>query len=411
MRKEIINQAQKLIDQNKLSEAAHALEFLLTIEPKDVGARFALAQIYIKLKENNFRAKARDHLEFLISITEGESLKGVLKLLIFNVYLTNGPISKAKQILESHGHLFSKDEAEFITLKSEELNHYIDLNNSSSRRSTLPLNISDIEVFDHAVKNYIFNEFTENASKSKKISKFFTFGSCFAGNVAREMKKKGIDVESFWVGEEVNTTFSNINLIKYILNHKTEYTDYYQTLLANTDINLLKNKLKESEAVIFTLGVAPAFFNNTGEYIPHSPSNLKNLLRNKDAEYRMSSVAENLNKLMELKTILQNETSVNKIFLTVSPVPMSASLMSRSTAVDDMESKAILRTVAGEICRKHSDYFTYFPSFEVFRWLPCFRNYSAFGLEDGSVRHVNSDMVASVVSEFINAIASKPSLN
>ncbi len=409
MRKTIINEAQKLINLNKLEEASHALEFLLTTEPKDIGTRFALAQIYITLKENNFRAKARHHLEYLVTITEGDSLKKILKLLIFNVYLTNGPVFKAKNTIDVYGELFSEEEVKFINLKTEELNLYIEKNNVTSQRSILPPNISDLEFFDHAVKNFIFNQFNENTKRSNKISKFFTFGSCFAGNVAREMKRKGIDVESFWVGEEINTVFSNINLIKFILGIETPYLEYYQELLANSDVKTLKEKLKKSEAVIFTLGVAPAFFNSAGEYVPHAPSNLKNLLRSKDADYRMSTVAENFNKLVELKKILQNETSVSKVFLTVSPVPMSASLMSRSTAVDDTESKAILRTVAGEICRKHSDYFTYFPSFEVFRWLPCFRNYSAFGLEDGSTRHANSDMVSLVVEEFINATAREQS--
>lgn len=216
MRNEIIDKAQKFINNNEYLNASYALEFLLNIYPNDVESRLVLAKIYIILKENIYRSKARAHLEFLIPITKDETLKKVLKLIITNVYLTNGPILNAKKIIDEYYYIFNQNELKVINTKISELNRYIGLDKSSTRSSTLPQNISEFNNFDYAAKNFIFKEFFEMASKHQRISRFFTFGSCFAGNVAREMKKKKINVESFWVGEEVNTTFSNLNLINYI---------------------------------------------------------------------------------------------------------------------------------------------------------------------------------------------------
>jgi hypothetical protein len=74
-------------------------------------------------------------------------------------------------------------------------------------------------------------------------------------------------------------------------------------------------------------------------------------------------------------------------------VPLNASLLTSSTIVDDSESKSILRSAAGIVSRTDPDFFIYFPSFEAFRWLPCFNNYSGFGEDDDNTRHANESMV------------------
>lgn len=106
--------------------------------------------------------------------------------------------------------------------------------------------------------------------------------------------------------------------------------------------------------------------------------------------------------------LLRKHTRVRNVVLTVSPVPLAASLHSSAAAVDDSESKSILRSAAGFVCRRNAELFTYFPSYEAFRWLPCFRDEAAFGADDGSLRHANGDMVDRVVALFIES-AGRPS--
>jgi tetratricopeptide (TPR) repeat protein len=389
------------IKNGKIEHATKILEYILIIEPRRLDLRLNLAILYIKLKENNFRSKARSHLEYIIPRAKGEILKNSLKILLNNVYLTNGPISKVKEYIKKYEEDFDPYELSLIISKLKENDLFLVDNNKKNKRSKLPDRVNEFVFFDSAIEKYIFSEFNEQVKKLDKPTKFFTFGSCFAGNVAREMKKQGIDVGNFWVGEDINTTFSNVNLIKYILGLKVDHEDYYKTILTNQNIITLKSELTSCDSIIFTLGVSPAFFDLNGNYIPHSPSNIKNIVRSTNNSYRMSTINENFEKLEELMNIIKKHTSVKNLFLTVSPVPMAASLISQSTPVDDMESKSILRTVAGKICREYPDFYIYFPSYEVFRWLPCFRQESAFGSDDGDTRHTNQEMVSKVVATFI----------
>ena len=406
MRDFILNKAADLIGTNDLEKSAHALEFLLIIEPNNHELKFSLAQIYIALKENYYRAKAKVILESLVPKTDGELRKKIIRLLITKVYLTHGPISSAADILKKYDPLFNSTEKELFLGEIEKVDRYTRRNSINSRFSKMPDQIAAFDIIEHSITNLVMREFSRGEKSIQRYNKFFTFGSCFASHVARVMKARDIDVSTFWVGEEVNTSFSNLNLINFILGNDIKNYDYYKTVLGDNNKPSLSESLKNSEAVIFTLGVAPAFFNNQGEYVPHNPSQLKNLLSGSNVRYRMSTVKENVDCLSELKRVLTEATSVNHVFLTVSPVPMAASLLSLSNAVDDSESKSILRTAAGEICRQDPEFFTYFPSFEVFRWLPCFRNEAGFGLDDGSSRHPNSDAVAIVVSEFISKACS-----
>jgi hypothetical protein len=392
----------KLLAEHRYLEATYALEFLLISAPSNLDARMVLAEIYIALKENAYRFRAGEHLEFLVEHAGGDLLNRALTILISNVYLTHGPSDKIEPLLNKFKQILDPIFCETALRKSEELNEYVKSADTKKSKSLMPDRVGSFINFDSAINNYIFNEFRLSESASDfKPRRFFTFGSCFARHVAREMLRRGLDVESFWVGEEVNTTFSNVNLIKYILNLSLNNPDYYHDLLQGSDTQRLKSKLIEADAVIFTLGVAPAFFNHNQEYIPHSPSNLRIIKRNTNIQYRFSTPEENKKVLYELKDILQTHTNAKKLYLTVSPVPLAASLLSRSAPVDDSESKSILRTTAGMLRTECPDFFTYFPSFEVFRWLSCFRDEAAFGASDGNTRHANDQMVVSVVDAFI----------
>jgi hypothetical protein len=398
---EIIDLANELIANKKYIESTHVIETILIHNPSNNYIRLNLAQIYIKLKENSYRMRAKFHLEYIInSSIEFEDIKEVVSILMFNVYLTHGGNDEATVLLNKFSQFFTGEQISFINTNLKVSTNL--LNNKNS--SVLPNKASLFDNFDYAFNNYIINQFSKTTKRKLINKKFFTYGSCFAGNVAREMKARGICINSFFVGEEVNTTFSNVNLLKYIFDQNLSNIDYYQKLLLSHDINLIKSNLITSEILIFTLGVAPAFFDNNKNYYPHSPDNLKSILRNNNVKYRFSTVDENIEELMKLKKLLIEFTNIRYVFLTVSPVPLNASLLTSSTIVDDSESKSILRSSAGIVSRTDPDFFIYFPSFEAFRWLPCFNNYSGFGEDDDNTRHANESMVKIVVNGFLKMI-------
>ena len=395
--------ARRLVQEQRHLDAAHLLEAALIMTPDDHGSRLLLARLYVLLKENHYRARARFHLEHLMDVAAPTDVTtAAANLLIKNVYLTNGPVEKILPLLERRPECFTPQDAAWIASKVAELDTYLKLDSPSRRRSTPPVYPAQVENLDLAMKGFIFKEFEAQIADKDLSGSYFTFGSCFAGNIARAMKAAGAVIESFWVGEEVNTTFSNVNLLRFILGEEVEHRDYYAAVLAGHDVAKLRAALLAADNVIYTLGLALAFFDDEQGYMPHSPANLRALMKRKSAVYRFSTVEENVAELETMRDLLSRHTKVRNVFLTVSPVPLAASLHSASAAVDDSESKAILRSAAGVMCRRNPDLFTYFPSFEVFRWLPCFRDEAAFGQDDGSLRHPNSHAVERVVSVFMD---------
>lgn len=400
---------QQLLNGGRRLDAAHALETLLLVSGDNPANRLVLARIYVVLKENHFRARARRHLEWIVEHdAPPQVLRDAASLLVKNVYLTNGPVEKAASLVGSRPEWFTEPDLVSIRAQIDTMDGYLKLGRADRRRSSPPLEVAEVENTDFALKAFIFKEFKAQAADKDVSGSFFTFGSCFARNVARAMSAAGLAVDSFWVGEEVNTTFSNLNLLRFILGEPTEHGDYYATILQGQDIGRLRASLKSADNVVYTLGVAPAFFAGDGRYIPHHPGNLRALIRDKDAEYRFSTVEENVRELRLMEELLTQHSHARNVFLTVSPVPLAASLLSSSASVDDSESKAILRAAAGIVCRERPERFTYYPSFEAFRWLPCFQDRSAFGADDGSFRHANTHLVENVVSIFLESTAAAP---
>lgn len=400
--------AQQLIRNNRHLDASHVLEANLLMQESDVVSRLLLAQTYIVLKENHYRARARHHLERIIEDgAPPEIFRIALNFLIKNVYLTNGPSEKAKSLFERYLDYFSDADRQVISGQINTIENYLRIGKYQIRSSSPPELLSDVQNNDLALKAYIFKEFNEQVVEKNHEGSYFTFGSCFAGNLARSMRSSGLNVDSFWVGEEVNTTFSNVNLLKFILGKDFGHKEYYESVMAGQDVGRLRSNLISAKNVIYTMGMALSFFEDGAKYTPHHPGNLKTLLRNAKYTYRFSTVDENVGQLEEVGWLLRRHTEVRNIFLTVSPVPLAASLRSLSAAVDDSESKAILRSAAGVICRADPELFTYYPSFEAFRWLPCFQDQSAFGRDDGGLRHANSAVVDEVVSIFLKSVKTK----
>lgn len=111
-----------------------------------------------------------------------------------------------------------------------------------------------------------------------------------------------------------------------------------------------------------------------------------------ETEFHLSSFEENLENLRHVfKTLFQHYPD-RRVVLTVSPVALEATHTGGDVVVANMESKAVLRAVAGRICREFRNVH-YFPSYE----------YSIYGNvfeEDG--RHVKKQEVANILDFFFS---------
>jgi hypothetical protein len=87
-----------------------------------------------------------------------------------------------------------------------------------------------------------------------------------------------------------------------------------------------------------------------------------------------------------------------KIILTVSPVPLTATNSGKHVLIATMQSKSILRAVAGQLSDEYS-YIDYFPSYEII-------NSAVFKgvFFEPNQRNVNPHGVSFVMDHFFNGI-------
>jgi hypothetical protein len=241
-------------------------------------------------------------------------------------------------------------------------------------------------------------------------SKVSTFGSCFAQRIGTALKERGFH---WLVTEKPPESLSRVNARKYnyhvfsartgniytvsLLKQWTEWAirgedlpdevweangRYYDPFrpriepdgFENADVARLSRQhtiksfrrcIELSDLFVFTLGLTESWVNaDQGYEYPMCPGTAageyveeKHIFRNQT----FSEIIRNLNEAIEMI----GEVNKNiRFLLTVSPVPLTATKTDKNVLVATMESKSILRAVAGQVASERHDT-DYFPSYEI----------------------------------------------
>ena len=240
--------------------------------------------------------------------------------------------------------------------------------------------------------------------------KVVTFGSCFAQHIGRALRTRGfnwfIPEQSPPGMSEANLTLFNYDLfsartgniytasllrqwVEWALGTKPVPEEYWVTDGRYFDpfrpaiepngfesleemrasracaIAAFQRAITEAKYFVFTLGLTESWFNKSKEYeYPMCPGTAagifdpaEHIFKNQPYEFVRANLMDALAKIR----------SVNKrirIILTVSPVPLTATNSCRHVLVATMESKSVLRAVAGRMS-KVNPWIDYFPSYEI----------------------------------------------
>lgn len=126
-----------------------------------------------------------------------------------------------------------------------------------------------------------------------------------------------------------------------------------RTLLAQTDV------------LVFTLGLTETWEDRRdGAIFPACPGRGQGAYDPERYTFRNLDVAENVAALDAFLAILRAQNPTARVLLTVSPVPLVATMEPRHVLTSTAYSKAVLRVAADEICRRHP-HVDYFPSYEI----------------------------------------------
>lgn len=261
-------------------------------------------------------------------------------------------------------------------------------------------------------KSVIANLILNDVPKAKFITKhtsFFTMGSCFAREIATKLQERGRATLYLEMAEHINNTFANRCAVKWAMGQcsgqpKERLDSMFETIGVTPD--RLMKIWRNADVFIYTLGVAPAFFDAaSGEFVMPKGSALNSHALAELFEFRTPSVSENLSNL---NFIFEQIRSINPdchFVITISPVPLRMTFEFNSALNADCLSKSTLRVVAHEFMQQRHRKTYYWPSFEAVRWLGAHVG-PYYGADDDSSLHISEELIGIITDLFIDHFSS-----
>lgn len=160
----------------------------------------------------------------------------------------------------------------------------------------------------------------------------------------------------------------------------------------------VRRLLKETDVLVFTLGLTEAWTDAEGGTVfPTCPGTIAGQFDPAHYAFRNFTTAEVVTDLAKVRTILQRIRPGLRLLLTVSPVPLTATMAGRHVLQATTYSKAVLRAACGELYARFEDV-DYFPSYELIA-----APFSRGAFYEPNLRSVRADGVASVMRVFFEA--------
>jgi hypothetical protein len=127
----------------------------------------------------------------------------------------------------------------------------------------------------------------------------------------------------------------------------------------------VRTLLGETDVFVFTLGLTETWADRRdGAVFPACPGRGHGAFDPDRYEFRNLGVAENVDALDRFVQLLWERNPSARVLLTVSPVPLVATMEPRHVLTSTVYSKSVLRVVADEIARRYAQV-DYFPSYEI----------------------------------------------
>lgn len=269
---------------------------------------------------------------------------------------------------------------------------------------------------EQILQNALCSIIERGSVKRAKLSKediVLTIGSCFASEIYVSLVRHGLKAETLRIEESINTTHANLLLLDSI--QKLKLHDGLEELLGGdgnigSRLRYLRDLISLSKIIILTVGVSPIVIDKKTHKIVLSKK-LREKFEKDEVLFTYSSVAENCENLIKIVEIIRSIQKDIEIYVTLSPVPLIGVPANQSVLERDVVSKSTIRLAIEEASKRVR--FTYWPSFEMVKWLPAHISpeigYQAFGDPDNNSRHVSRWLVDEITKAFIeHAIELKP---
>lgn len=167
-------------------------------------------------------------------------------------------------------------------------------------------------------------------------------------------------------------------------------------------IKSFRESILKTNYFIFTLGLTECWINSESDYeYPMCPGTVAGEFDPEKHKFNNQQFEEIILNLSESLAMMRKVNPELKIILTVSPVPLTATKSNNHVLVATMESKSILRAVAGQLATNFP-YIDYFPSYEIIN-SPVFKGV----FFEPNLRSVNPYGVNFVMDSFFKCLVNK----
>lgn len=167
-------------------------------------------------------------------------------------------------------------------------------------------------------------------------------------------------------------------------------------------VKSFKKSIQKADYFVFTLGLTESWVNKQSGYeYPMCPGTVAGEFDPNCHEFRNHKFDAIIGDLMDSIRMMRTENPALKFILTVSPVPLTATMSDQHILVATMSSKSILRAVAGQLASDYP-YIDYFPSYEIIN-SPVFKG----AFFEPNQRNVNAYGVNFVMESFFKCLHGK----
>jgi hypothetical protein len=174
--------------------------------------------------------------------------------------------------------------------------------------------------------------------------------------------------------------------------------DYDTTIMNRRKISDAALQIRQAKVVFFTLGLTETWFDSVSGMSMNVTPGGDWLVRMKERFHFVDyGFADTLEQMMALIRLIREHCNPEmKFIVTVSPIPLGSTFKDLDVVVASSGSKAILRAVADELCRRF-DFVDYYPSYEMVTFSP-----RSLAFKEDQL-HVNASLVGRITEKFMRS--------
>lgn len=235
----------------------------------------------------------------------------------------------------------------------------------------------EFEDIQGVIERYILPGFLPATPPFTAKSALLTMGSCFAKELRNYLEEKSRNSHWLFVPPGLNNTFALRNFIEWCITGDQTTDAYWYDEASEggarkwhpqAEQQAYRRIFESVDGLVLTVGLAEVWYDTQtgGVFWRGVPKSLYDETKHK---CRMSTVEENVANIRRILSCIRSLRPGLPIVLTLSPIPLRATFEPMSCFVADCISKSTLRVAIDEVMRGRPEGVSYWPSFEIVRWL------------------------------------------